>query len=86
MAPETTAGARIFTLDDFRQYAPRTALEMVSRIPGFAIRGDDDGARGFGQAEGNVLINGQRVSGKSNGATDSPRPDRGFQRDPDRTG
>lgn len=71
MAPETTAGARIFTLDDFRQYAPRTALEMVSRIPGFAIRGDDDGARGFGQAEGNVLINGQRVSGKSNGATDS---------------
>ncbi len=71
MAPETTPGATIFTKDDFNQYAPRTALEMVSRIPGFSIQGDDDGSRGFGQASGNVLINGQRVSGKSNGATES---------------
>ncbi len=71
MAPETTPGATIYTMDDFSQYAPRTALEMVSRIPGFSIQGDDDGSRGFGQASGNVLINGQRVSGKSNGATES---------------
>lgn len=70
-APETTPGATIYTMDDFSQYAPRTALEMVSRIPGFSIQGDDDGSRGFGQASGNVLINGQRVSGKSNGATES---------------
>ena len=41
---------------------------MVRQIPGFSISGDDDGSRGFGQASGNVLINGQRVSGKSNGA------------------
>lgn len=53
---------------DFAQYNPRTALDMVNRIPGFSIQGDDDGSRGFGQANGNVLINGQRVSGKSNGA------------------
>ena len=71
MAPETTPGATIFTQADFSQHAPRTALEMVSRIPGFSIQGDDDGSRGFGQASGNVLINGQRVSGKSNGATES---------------
>ena len=70
-APETTPGATIYTMEDFSQYAPRTALEMVSRIPGFSIQGDDDGSRGFGQASGNVLINGQRVSGKSNGATES---------------
>ncbi|MEZ5999380.1 TonB-dependent receptor plug domain-containing protein [Hyphomonas sp.] len=53
---------------DFAQYNPQTALDMVNRIPGFSIQRDDDGSRGFGQATGNVLINGQRVSGKSNGA------------------
>ena len=58
----------VYTADSFSQFAPRTALEMVERIPGFSIADDDDGSRGFGQATGNVLINGQRVSGKSNGA------------------
>nr|WP_321360673.1 hypothetical protein [uncultured Hyphomonas sp.] len=53
---------------DFSQYNPQTALDMVNRIPGFSIQRDDDGSRGFGQASGNVLINGQRVSGKANGA------------------
>lgn len=53
---------------DFSQYGPVTALDMVRRIPGFAIIRDDSGNRGFGQARGNVLINGQRVSAKSNGA------------------
>ena len=56
---------------DFTQYNPRTALDMVDRIPGFSIEDDDDGQRGFGQAKGNVLINGQRVSGKANGAESS---------------
>ena len=46
---------------------------MVERIPGFAIQGDNSNQRGFGQAQGNVLINGQRVSGKSNGAIDALR-------------
>ena len=65
----TPASARSsFTPADFAQYNPQTALDMVRRIPGFSIQGDDDGSRGFGQANGNVLINGQRVSGKSNGA------------------
>lgn len=53
---------------DFAQYGPVTALDMVRRIPGFAIQSDDSGNRGFGQARGNVLINGQRVSAKANGA------------------
>ncbi|WP_291199427.1 TonB-dependent receptor plug domain-containing protein [Hyphomonas sp.] len=53
---------------DFNQYGPVNALDMVRRIPGFAIIRDDSGNRGFGQARGNVLINGQRVSAKSNGA------------------
>ena len=62
---------RSFTPADFSRFAPRTALDMVRQIPGFSISGDDDGSRGFGQASGNVLINGQRVSGKSNGARDA---------------
>ncbi|MBY9065623.1 TonB-dependent receptor plug domain-containing protein [Hyphomonas sp. WL0036] len=58
----------IYQPADFSQYGPVTALDMVRRIPGFAIVRDDSGNRGFGQARGNVLINGQRVSAKSNGA------------------
>ena len=41
---------------------------MVRRVPGFAFQSDDGGNRGFGQARGNVLIDGQRVPAKSNGA------------------
>jgi hypothetical protein len=61
-APE--AGARIFTPDFFTSYGPVTALDMVSRVPGFSI--DDGGdARGFGGNAGNVLIDGERASTKS---------------------
>lgn len=59
-----------FTIADFEQFAPRTALDMVSQIPGFSISGSD-GQRGFGQAQENVLINGQRISSKSTSARDT---------------
>lgn len=68
-APPAEGTARTaYVPADFAQYAPSTALDMVRRIPGFAIVRDDSGNRGFGQARGNVLIDGQRVSAKSNGA------------------
>lgn len=66
--PASAADRSVFQPADFSQYAPVTALDMVRRVPGFAIQSDDSGQRGFGQARGNVLINGQRVSAKSNGA------------------
>jgi TonB-dependent Receptor Plug Domain len=66
-APDAGAGSEVFTAADFARYAPANALDMVRRVPGFAIENDDSGARGFGEARGNVLINGQRVSAKSNG-------------------
>src|SRR5204863_3825235 len=47
------------------QFAPRTALDMLNRVPGFSIKQEDQ-ARGLGEATGNVVINGQRISGKSN--------------------
>lgn len=66
--PSSETSRTVYAPADFTQYAPVSALDMVSRVPGFAIQSDDSGARGFGQARGNVLIDGQRVSAKSNGA------------------
>lgn len=61
---------RTFTPEDFARFAPRSALDMARQIPGFSIR-QGDGARGLGQADTNVLINGRRISGKSNGPVEA---------------
>ncbi|HYO77931.1 MAG TPA: TonB-dependent receptor plug domain-containing protein, partial [Thermoanaerobaculia bacterium] len=58
-------GPRTYVPADFAQFAPRTALDMLNRVPGFAIK-QEDLERGLGDATGNVVINGQRLSGKSN--------------------
>ena len=52
----------------FDEFAPQNAADMVDRIPGFTIRGQEGGERGFGQASLNILINGRRPSSKSLGA------------------
>ncbi|WP_291043951.1 hypothetical protein [Hyphomonas sp.] len=39
----------ILTLEDFAQFAPRTALDMVQRVPGVSISKDDSDSRGFGR-------------------------------------
>ena len=63
--------ARIFEPTYFAQFAPRSALDMVSRIPGFNISGGNDGGqRGLGQANQNVIVNGQRFSSKSDSLRD----------------
>jgi hypothetical protein len=54
----------------FAQFAPRNALDMVARIPGFVITEERGSARGLGQASQNVLINGERLSSKSDSARD----------------
>ncbi len=48
----------------FAQYAPRTAGDMIAQIPGFQLKGADD-RRGLGQGGANILINGERLTGKS---------------------
>ncbi len=68
--PAATTTARVFTPTDFERFAPRNALEMLNRVPGFSIQRqdqdqDDGEGRGLGQAGTNVLINGQRLSSKS---------------------
>jgi outer membrane receptor for ferrienterochelin and colicins len=63
--PAAVTGARTYTPADFARFAPRSALDMLNNVPGFAIDEADTERRGLGQATGNVLINGERFSGKS---------------------
>src|SRR5438045_2773561 len=70
----TTDGrATVYDAAFFAQYAPRTAYDIVQRIPGFTLdfgannnnnNGNTD-IRGFAGVAGNVVINGQRPSTKS---------------------
>ena len=62
----------------FAQYAPRTALDIAQRVPGFQL---DLGAaqngvdvRGFAGAAGNVVINGARPSSKAESLRSAPVP------------
>ena len=64
-APAAAVEGRTYSPADFTRYAPRTALDMLEQVPGFVIR-EAVQERGLGQATGNVLLNGQRLSGKSN--------------------
>jgi hypothetical protein len=64
-APAPSEGTHTYLPADFAQFAPQTALDMLNRVPGFTIKQEED-ARGLGQATGNVVINSQRLSGKSN--------------------
>jgi hypothetical protein len=68
-----TQGGRTTVYDAgfFAQYAPRTALDIVQRIPGFTLDLGSSAAatgvdvRGFAGTAGNVVLNGARPSSKS---------------------
>ncbi|WP_156035732.1 hypothetical protein [Caulobacter sp. UNC358MFTsu5.1] len=59
-AQERTA----FPADFYRVFAPRNALDMVARTPGFTLQEGDE-RRGYAGSLGNVLIDGRRPAGKS---------------------
>ena len=53
----------------FDQFQPVSVNDMVSRIPGIGLAlggGGGGGGRGLGGGAGEILINGQRITGKSN--------------------
>jgi hypothetical protein len=56
-------GPIIYEAAFFESASPSTALDIVSRVPGFQIEDGDD-VRGFSGAVGNVLINGSRPASK----------------------
>ena len=48
----------------FSAHAPQSALDMVRRVPGFALSEGED-RRGYAASAGNVLINGAAPAGKT---------------------
>ena len=67
---ETAAGQQgvlVFQPSFFAESSPDTALDMIMRLPGFGLNTGDNGTRGFAGAAGNVLIDGDRPSSKSDG-------------------
>jgi hypothetical protein len=59
-----TGGRRVYEAAFFAPYAPSNAFQIVQRVPGFQLDEGDTEVRGFSQAAGNVVINGQRPSSK----------------------
>lgn len=49
----------------FATFSPKTAYDMLVRVPGFQIEAGGGNDRGLGLADVNVLLNGRRISGKS---------------------
>lgn len=58
-------GKIIYPSGYFAPYSPSTALDVVRRIPGFTLELVSQDVRGFGQAAGNVVIDGARPSSKT---------------------
>ncbi|MCH7816345.1 MAG: TonB-dependent receptor [Proteobacteria bacterium] len=60
----------VYSADYFADFQPVSASDMISRIPGIglAMRRGGGGGRGLGSGEGEILINGQRTTGKGNTA------------------
>tara|TARA_R110000850_G_scaffold7669_12_gene27893 strand:- start:96346 stop:98487 length:2142 start_codon:yes stop_codon:yes gene_type:complete len=65
LQPRTENGRQIYDAGQFARFNPRTALDIVSQVPGFTIDTGDGNERGLGQADENVLINGARIPGKN---------------------
>jgi outer membrane receptor for ferrienterochelin and colicins len=67
IVPLIEGDKRIYTVEQFARFAPQSAADIVAQIPGFSITSVSND-RGLGQATQNVLINGQRITGKNNDA------------------
>ena len=67
IVPTVENGKRIYTAAQFARFAPQSAADLVQQIPGFQVSNVSDD-RGIGEASQNVLINGQRITGKGTDA------------------
>jgi hypothetical protein len=67
LEPSVENGRQIYRVEQFERFAPQNALDLARQIPGFTIS-QVSSDRGFGEASQNVLINGQRITAKSNDA------------------
>jgi hypothetical protein len=60
----TSGQVQTFQPDYFKEFQVSTAFDMVLHVPGFVFSGGEE-ARGFSGTAGNVLIDGQRPTTKS---------------------
>ena len=65
LAAQAPARATSYDAAFFAPFAPRNALDIAQRVPGFAIDGGNNDIRGFNGAAGNVVFNGARPSSKA---------------------
>ncbi len=67
LAAQTAPASRSTNYDAafFVPFAPRNALDIAQRVPGFALDEGNSDIRGFAGAAGNVVFNGARPSSKS---------------------
>ncbi|HEX2591595.1 MAG TPA: TonB-dependent receptor [Rhizomicrobium sp.] len=63
--PEQTGAVLTFDAAFFTDARPSTAYDMVKRLPGFTLDLGDTNARGFAGSAGNILIDGQRPTSKT---------------------
>ena len=63
----TRPGVLIYDVVFFASIQPRTALDMVERLPAFGLSSGSSNTRGLAGTSGNVLINGRHPSNKSEG-------------------
>lgn len=64
-APAQASRTTVYPASFFAQYAPRNALDIARRVPGFNLDLGNTDIRGFGAAAGNIVINGARPSSKA---------------------
>lgn len=64
-AQEGQTGVLVYEPSFFADARPSTALDMVKRLPGFSLDLGDTSARGFAGSAGNVLVDGQRPTSKT---------------------
>lgn len=65
---ETDDLSVVYEAEYFAEFSPVSANDMITRIPGIglALNSGGGGGRGLGGGAGEILINGQRITGKSN--------------------
>ena len=65
VADTAQQGVLVFEPAFFASSSPNTAFDMIARLPGFGFDMGNTDTRGFAGAAGNVLIDGDRPSSKS---------------------
>jgi hypothetical protein len=70
-APLAGSDRVVYDAAFYAAFSPRTALDMIGQTPGFVLNApEQDERRGFAGAVGNVLVDGERLSAKSQSLRD----------------